>query len=318
DGCGYMKIAKELNSGNVPCPSEYKRIQGSKFKTNGGRQTSKIWNDSVIRQILTNRVYIGDLVQGKTTTISYKNKKRKHVPEADYIVAEHTHDAIVDSAVWEAVSSMMENRKRAEKTTGERHIFAGKIVCAECGSCMWKMSYRLKDGRYAYLKCKATKCSDFICDNKQSIRFDAVLLAVQTELKKLFKQHFDLKKVDKNTLLFSKKTENSDTRKQIEDRILKQNLNIKQLYKDKLDGIIDYEIYCSIYKDIKAELAFLQNQLSEMKQSKQIDTSALSKRMEAFSDRYVPDAYAVSCLIDKIEIGKPQGDSRTITIFWKL
>lgn len=319
DGYGYMKIAQELNQQRIPCPSEYKRLQGSKFQTNGGKPTSNIWSESVVRQILTNRVYNGDLVQGKTTTISYKNKKRKHVKEEHYIVVEHTHDAILEHSVWESVSSMIGSRRRTEKTTGERHLFAGKIFCAECGSSMWKMSYRLKDGRYAYFKCKATKCSSAICSNTSSIRFDVVYDAVQREIRKLLRQYFDIEKVDKDMLVSSKQTEGIYTKEQIEERILKQNLNIKQLYKDKLDGIIDYEIYCSVYQDIQAEIAFLQNKLSEIAdQSKPANIAMLEQRIDEFKDQYIPGASAVSHLIDKIYIGKPQRDCRSITIFWKL
>lgn len=319
DGYGYMKIAKELNLKNVPCPSAYKRLQGSKFQTNGGKSTSNIWNESIIRQILTNRVYHGDLVQGKTTTISYKNKKRKHIKEEDYIVVEHTHDAIVERAVWEAVSNMIGSRRRTEKATGERHLFAGKIFCAECGSSMWKMSYRLKDGRYAYLKCKATKCSSTVCSNTPSIRFDVVFDVVQREIRNLLEQYFDNEKVDKDMLLATEQTESVYTKEQIEERILKQNLNIKQLYKDKLDGIIDYEIYCSVYQDIKAEIAFLRNQLSAIaEQLKPVHIAEVEQRIVEFKDRYIPDASAVSRLIDKIYIGQPQGDCRRITIVWKL
>lgn len=56
------------------------------------------------------------------------------------------------------------------------------------------MSYQLKNGRYEYLRCKATKCDDSVCSNKSSIPLDEVRKCVESEIKELLRQYYDPKK----------------------------------------------------------------------------------------------------------------------------
>ncbi len=318
-GQGYIKIAQELNRNGIPCPSEYKRLQGSRFYTHKDMPTSSIWSASTIRQILTNPVYIGNLVQGKTETISYKNQKRRHVNPKDYIVVNHTHDAIVEKTIWEKVQYIIGSHRRPEKQSGSSHVFAGKIFCAVCGSSMWKMSHRMKEGRYEYLKCKATKCGVSICENTPSIRFDAVYESVRAQMKHMVEQYFEKELFCKKIRNNCRKIVPNDTLQQIEQKILKQNLNIKQLYKDKLDGIIDYEIYCDLYQDIKRDISFLQAQrLALQTKTEKTHTCDAEKKVDALLQNIAPDNATVSALVDKILIGKPEDDSRSITICWKF
>lgn len=136
-GFGYVKIAQELNRRSILCPSEYKRLSGSKFKTHSGRATSKIWTDDTVRNILKNPVYKGTLVQGKTTTVSYKNKKRIRILPEDYIVTENAHAPIVDADVWNEVNKKgmyrTECRKRTDGGTSFRERFFVQSAAAVCG-----------------------------------------------------------------------------------------------------------------------------------------------------------------------------------------
>ncbi len=318
-GHGYVKIAQELNRQGIPCPSEYKRLCGSKFQTHGGKPTSKIWTESVIREILTNEVYVGNLVQGKTATISYKNKKRKRVNEQDFIRTKNAHEPVVDMNLWNEVNKKIGSHRRMQKADGKRHVFAGRIFCAVCGSSMWKMSYQLKNGRYEYLKCKATKCGVSVCTNTNSIRFDAVFEAVEMEVKKLFLNNYNPAKINKNSLIYNDKKTEMKEETLIKENILKQNLNIKQLYKDKLDGIIDNKVFCDIYGDIKADIVALEKRLSVLEQKKdKTEDFNFQEYIDSFSRTITLDEFAVSKLIDKVFIGEPENDSRKITICWNL
>lgn len=318
-GSGYVKIAKELNRSGIPCPSEYKRLCGSKFKTQGGKPTSKIWTESMIRQILTNATYCGTLVQGKTETVSYKNKKRRKIAEENQIVIPNAHDPVIEPNLWSEVSNRIGGGHRMQKTDGRRHVFAGRIFCEVCGSTMWKMSYQLKQGRYEYLKCKATKCAEGVCRNKESIRFDAVYEAVLQETKSMLKRYYDAEKVRRKAVLPQTNAACVIEESAIRESILKQNCNIKQLYKDKLDGIIDSEMFYDIYRDIKADIAALEKQLSAITQDKnESENQDCESYIKAFAERIVLDEYAVSRLIDRILIGPVSGNTRKITICWNI
>ena len=318
-GAGYVKIAKTLNTLLIPCPSEYKRLCGSKFKTHTQKPTSKIWNESTVRSILTNRVYVGDLVQGKTETVSYKKKKRIKIPTEDLIITKNAHEPIIDEKIWNEVNKRVGTGRRVQKDNGKRHIFSGKIFCDECKSAMWKMSYKLKDGRYEYLKCKATKCSEHICQNKESIRFDKVKNLIENEIKKLLKMHYNPQKI--NTCEIIKKSYKNDNREEIfiKEKILKHNLNIKQLYKDKLDGIIESEVFCDIYKEIKEDISCLERRLADIQSEiTKYDDTILEEYINNFCENIVVDEFVVSKLINSVFIGKEKDGKRKITVFWNL
>ena len=85
EGNGFQKIANILDQENIKTPSQYMNMSHQ-------RET---WSPKSIRAILINEAYIGNTVQNKCVSISYKiKKKRKKTPE-EYIRVENTHDAII-------------------------------------------------------------------------------------------------------------------------------------------------------------------------------------------------------------------------------
>lgn len=64
-GMGQIRIAKLLNQEGVPCPSEYKRLQGQRYSNSNRLDKTNYWTYPTIHRLLMNRMYVGDLVQGK-------------------------------------------------------------------------------------------------------------------------------------------------------------------------------------------------------------------------------------------------------------
>ena len=85
EGNGRQSIARRLYNEGVPTPAQ---IAG---KANAGDK----WHDSTIRCILTNPHYVGDLVQGRTTTVSVTSKRRKNVPKEKQFIVKHAHEPII-------------------------------------------------------------------------------------------------------------------------------------------------------------------------------------------------------------------------------
>ena len=84
-GLGYTSIAKYLNNKDIPSPSLYKYQRGSKLNVVSSLPRDKIkWNPNAIKNILSNELYIGNLIQGKRTTISYKNHKIKNKDKKEF------------------------------------------------------------------------------------------------------------------------------------------------------------------------------------------------------------------------------------------
>lgn len=256
-GMGYIKIAKELNSRGIPSPTEYKKINGSKYCNSQyakGTLRSKLWTESTIYRILRREVYTGTLVQGKTESISYKNKKRRYKPENQWIKVRNTHEPIIDVETWNKVSELRNHKGRCDKFSGEMYSLSKKVYCKECKSTMWKMSYRLTNGRYNYLRCKTVKISNGKCNNTSSIRLDDLENAVLSEINNLLQNFYNPKfiKIDKNSNMDIKKSRLEIEKQKLLNIKNKKESYMLKLYEDKLEGHIteeQFKIYNSKFSD---------------------------------------------------------------------
>lgn len=122
-GSGRESIARRLYKVGIPTPAE---VAGKK---NAGDK----WNDSTIKLILTNPHYVGDLVLGRTTTISVTNKKRKKMEKENLIVHKDKHEAIISKEIFNAVQQQLRIRTK-NITAPKKHLFTNLLKCADCGT----------------------------------------------------------------------------------------------------------------------------------------------------------------------------------------
>jgi len=123
DGASTSEIARKLNALKIPLPS----AQKSRIATNSFRA----WHATAVRKILDNEIYLGHLVQGKTTG----RLKRQRTLANEWIRVYDTHEAIVSSDVFQAVQALKQNRsKRSPAISYSTNIYKGKIYCAHCGN----------------------------------------------------------------------------------------------------------------------------------------------------------------------------------------
>lgn len=138
-GTGAQTIAKILNSEGILCPSEYKRMNGYKYRNSNKLLNTTYWTYSTVRNILKSRIYVGDMVQHKCNASRY-NYDSRTVPESEWIIVENTHEGIVTREEWKTVQEMMEVKYKSTNLKSS-HIFAGLIKCKECGRGMTKIAY---------------------------------------------------------------------------------------------------------------------------------------------------------------------------------
>lgn len=91
-----------LNDRGVPNPTEYKRLHGLRYKQ-PTRKNSTLWKYFAISDMLCNEMYIGNMVQGKYGSVSYKTKQNKPRPKDEWYRVEGTHEAIIDRELWDAI-----------------------------------------------------------------------------------------------------------------------------------------------------------------------------------------------------------------------
>ena len=131
-GYGTTKIALMLKEQNIMTPTEYWSSLGRKI--NRPLQEEKhSWAPKTIERILEKQEYIGDTVNFKFTTRSFKDKTRVTLPKESRKIFKNTHEAIIDKETWNTVQQIRKNKRRPTKS-GKQSIFSGHLFCKDCGS----------------------------------------------------------------------------------------------------------------------------------------------------------------------------------------
>ena len=297
-GMGFTGIAHYLNDKNIPCPSLYKYKKGIKLNIISNRPREEIkWNTNAIKTILKNELYLGHLIQGKRTTVSYKNHKVINKPEDEWIRRENMHEAIIDEETFAKVQLALKERTKPMKSTGIVHNFSGKVFCKECGHYMRKKN----SSKHEYLVCSNNRDGYNDCINKSSIRYDALEELVLINL-------------------LTKQKEN------IVNQMTKTKNYLKNLYEDKVNGIINAEQFKELITNynnddekLKDQLKSIDNEINYyiLKESSKKNTKELFNKYHQLEKL---NRVIVVEFVDKIYIGKinDETNTRDIEIKWNF
>ncbi|AFM43007.1 site-specific recombinase, DNA invertase Pin [Desulfosporosinus acidiphilus SJ4] len=126
DNWGRRKIAKYLNE-NIKI-RQPERV-AKKGKKKGQRIGGNPWNDTRIKYILNNPLYIGKTRWNVHDSTSGYEKK----PEEDWIISDGQHEPIINIDVWEK-AQMKTKRKKVSPGESSNYLLSGLLRCADCGS----------------------------------------------------------------------------------------------------------------------------------------------------------------------------------------
>ena len=87
-GKGTTYIAQYLENNKVLRPSEYLYINGLIKTKMKGNKVIYYWSNKTILDILSNPVYTGAVVGGKTKKVSPKSKKKVKIPKEEWTINE--------------------------------------------------------------------------------------------------------------------------------------------------------------------------------------------------------------------------------------
>ena len=181
-GLSLGAIAGKLNERQVLSPKAYKEANGEHYHSGFAGTGTPKWSAVQMKRILTNEVYIGNLVQGKQERISYKVKKRWNKPEAEWTRVEDTHPAIIKQSEFKVVQKLLQYDGRASKTAEHASFFSGFVFCGDCGTPMVRRVNRYKDREKAFYICQ-TKNKGGACTRhsiSEEVLKEIVLKEIQT------------------------------------------------------------------------------------------------------------------------------------------
>ena len=186
EGFGTEQIATQLEKDGVLTPRVYWLTKGIKRPGKGKQQPPTKWNSSTITKILSLQEYCGDILNFKTYSKSYKNKKRIDNDRENWVVFQNVHEAIIERAVYEQVQQKRGKIRKRRTNNGEHNMFSGLLVCADCGS---NLHFHFNQGNpeIKYFNCSNYKGNRGTCTSTHYVRVDFLEEVVLGEIRRLTK-----------------------------------------------------------------------------------------------------------------------------------
>lgn len=153
EGIAISAIAKRLNELCILSPKEYKRSIGLNYRGGFSGSFGTQWSSASVKRILTNEVYLGHLLQGKTEKINYKVKKSIQKPREKWVRVENTHEPIISSDDFEIVQNLIKADGRISRKGKAVNPFMGLLFCGDCGEQMIRRKVCYKDSGKEYFIC---------------------------------------------------------------------------------------------------------------------------------------------------------------------
>jgi ribosome-binding protein aMBF1 (putative translation factor) len=337
-GMGYRTIATQLNDEKIIPPREYYYNSIGKPNPKKGLRSR---SDVVVREILKNEAYIGNIVQMRKGTISYKNNTQVNRPEEEWVRAEGTHEPIVSLVLWETARKLGDRGTVGKSNKdGEISLFSGLLKCGDCGRSMKfvRDSNTRKDGHrnnhHAYICCGYSQGGKAICSphrTLESIFSDLILGDIREKAQMI--------SLDQDAVIAEiKRKKQADTtteQKAMEKKLqsLRHRLSelerlISKLYEEMVLGDIPREMVLDMmdkYKKERQEKSILAAQLAEqLTHSQEVETDIREwvSLIQGSKDIERLDRELLIKLVEKIVVGQKSMvdgvERQEITIIYNL
>ena len=315
DGLGPTQIAKHLKAAKVPTPTEH--------WSNIGRNCSNLpavpynWCSDTVANILSKQEYCGDTVNFRSTTKSFKNKKKIERPPEEWQIFKNTHPAIIDREVFALVQELRKHRRRPTKS-GIVSPFSGLLYCADCGEKLYYSVTNNYKREQAYFFCSSYRKNSEVC-SAHYIRekvveqivlesMQRILLNVQAFEKEFARKQMDCYTEDKKKQLAAKHRELSRAKK----RIAEIDTLIQKIYEDNASGKLSDERYATLslsyeeeQKTLKAAVPELQSFL-ETETDKTESLQRFIQKVKQITELEVLTPELIHEFVDKIVVYAPR------------
>ncbi len=311
-GLSAGDIAERLNRDGILAPLDYKKSQGLRFATPFGINIHSVWNATTILRILKNPIYTGVLEQGKSTTPSFKVKRRILKPREEWSIVRGAHKAVIAQNDFEIVQKLLAMDTRTSPKSNVVELFSGIVYCGECGAAMVRKTVPSGKKKYIYYVCAAHK-NEKTCyahSLRDSILEGIILESVKRQVQSVLGMEKVLELIKMATL------QQADMKK-YQERLDKKNGEISRykkllcsLYENVMDGVIDKEEYQKLKKNYTGLLSEAQKRAKIIRtEIRQIMESNMEEKnwldqLKKYQNFTVLDRAVVVCLIEKILVYK--------------
>jgi len=277
DGLGPTRIANRLRNEQVDIPTLY-AIKAGHQKTDKREHALDPygWQTSTVVKILERREYLGHLINFKTYSKSYKQRKRLKNDPSKHVVVENAHEAIISEEVFERVQQLRSNKRRP-RHSGRENVLAGLVFCADCKSKMNLSSGASMKPEQDYFCCSGFNTKKKQCNSSHFIRrvvLEQAVLAYVQKVTAIATEHekvlMDMLEYQNSVKLTNEVAADKKSLQQSEKRVKELDILIQQLFEKNALGVISDERFATLsegyeveQKGLKATVKALSEQVTQ-------------------------------------------------------
>jgi len=327
DGNGVEKTAGILERDEILKPLEYWKSKGvcKPNRKDTYKNSPYYWNDTTVTKILTSREYCGDIVNFKSYSKSFKDKKRYVNAEENLAIFENVHEPIIDRETWETVQRIRNGTKRRQPKNTERNIFSGLLYCADCGN---KLHFNVNHPNYEikYFNCSNYRGNRGLCNDTHYIRADALEQVLLLELQRMTRFLQDKEESFINLLMDKSVQAAKREAKRREQDILSMISRCRELedlftktYEDNASGKLSDDRFMMLSKRYDDEQTILEKKIATLNAEIEAETkhkqSAASflRTVRKYTDITELTPNIVNELVEKIVVHQAQGVGKSRT-----
>lgn len=262
-GASINDIAAQLKREKVLIPSVYAQRKGFKNPTKRAARGEFLWDTSMVRKILLNRLYVGDVVNFRTYSRSYKLKDRLPNPEENWEIHTGVHEPVIDRDEWEAIQKTFGDTKFRKPKHIPKNMFAGYLQCSDCGANL-NYKYTHDNPENHYFSCRNKRANNGLCSKTHHIRVDVLTEIVTCNLSDLvrfasvFEDEFVKIVMDEHYKQIQiQQKKNQEALQTALSRSREVDILYERLFEEKILGNLTEERFCKLsekYEDEQSEL----------------------------------------------------------------
>lgn len=264
EGYGTEQIAAQLEKDEILTPRAHWLKKGIKRPGKGKQQPATKWNSSTVTKILSLQEYCGDILNFKTYSKSYKNKKRLENDRENWVIFKDVHEPIIERSVFEQVQQKRGKIRKRRTNEGEHNMFSGLLVCADCG-CNLHFHFNQGNPEIKYFNCSNYKGNRGSCTSTHYVRVDFLEQVVLGEIRRLTK-FASLYENEFLKAVIGHSQQAAETDRKLKEKELKALLArdeeldglFERIYEDNVSGKLSDDRFAKMsrrYEDEQKELA---------------------------------------------------------------
>lgn len=254
EGMSKNAIVRKLNDSGILCPAAYKKSKGMKYKNPNVIDGNPLWCAMSVSNLLKNRIYVGDMVQGRYRVKSYKIHVQETVPEDEWFIVENTHEPIISREDFAKVQDLLKKDTRTAPKQKTLYLFSGFLRCADCGKAMTRS--KVKGNVYYY--CRTYKDQSKTACTKHTIKHNhleqAVLYAIKQQVYIAVSLSEMVSRINTAPLQKSQSIRLNELIASKEKELSKISRYKQGIYQDWKDGEITHKDYRQMKEDYERQI----------------------------------------------------------------